>query len=234
MITLHTWKTQNARKISIMLEECNLPYQINPIDIENNQQFDPEFLELNPNAKIPVITDSELIDGNGNEIPIFESGAILLYLAEKTGLFLGNSPSQQVDVIKWLFWQTSSLGPNLGNFSHFSAALVQDPKLLNNYLNITKATEPNQYAIQRFTKESLRLLGILNVQLKDREYVANTLSIADFAIYPWVESAWLGLKAINPKLEDDFSNIYAWMNKLNARKGVKQGMEKLAWTSSLF
>ncbi len=233
MLKLLTWSTQNARKISIMLEECESAYTIEPINIEKQEQFHVEFRTLNPNSKIPVLLDSDLVDEHGNLEPIFETGAILLYLAEKNGKFLPKESAQRARVIKWLFWQTSGLGPVFGNFSHFASALAKDESYLNNYLVQTRAKEANFQAIERFSKESFRLLGVLNSVLSDSDYVAGELSIADFASYPWIESAWAGLKALNNNLERDFQHVANWMQKLQQRPGVQEGMSKLAWVRDL-
>lgn len=229
MLTLYTWPTQNARKISVMLEECGLDYRILPVDIQNNQQFAPEFRRLNPNSKIPVLVDSDLTQDSGQPAAIFETGAILLYLAEKTGRFLPHQPAARMQVISWLFWQTSGMGPAFGNFSHFASAMVKDKSLLNAYLAKTGAPEPVQYAIERFAKESFRLLGVLNGQLATQEFIAGELSIADFASYPWIESAWSGFRMLNPNLGQDFSHVERWMATLAERDGVKRGMARLAW-----
>lgn len=229
MLTLYTWSTQNARKVSIMLEECGLEYKIAPVNILNNEQFSDHFKQLNPNSKIPVLVDSELCDQSGDPVAIFETGAILLYLAEKSGRYLPVQRGARTRVISWLFWQTSSVGPTFGNFSHFASALAKDRSVLNAFLDKTGAPEPVQYAIARFSKESFRLLGVLNNELEDKEYIAGELSIADFATYPWVESAWAGFKAINPKLSSDLVNVERWMAALAKREGVRRGMEKLAW-----
>lgn len=233
MLRLLTWSTQNARKISIMLEECEYEYTIEPINIEKQEQFNSEFKALNPNSKIPVLLDSDLIDEHRNPEPIFETGAILLYLAEKSGQFLSKEPAQRARVIKWLFWQTSGLGPAFGNFSHFASALAKDESYLNNYLAQTRAKEANFQAIERFSKESFRLLGVLNKVLSDRDFIAGDLSIADFASYPWIESAWAGLKALNNNLEKDFPHVASWMQRLQERPGVQKGMNKLAWGTDL-
>ncbi len=230
MLKLYTWATQNARKISIMLNECDFEYQIIPVDIEQGEQHFETYLQLNPNAKIPVLTDTELLNRSKKEEPIFETGAILLYLAEKSGCFLPTNASDRISTIKWLFWQTSNLGPVFGNFSHFASALAKDKSVLNNYLAQTRASEPNQYAIERFSKESFRLLGVLERVLSERDYIAHEdISIADFACYPWIESVWQGLSLLNPNINTDLSGVYQWMNRMAARSGVKKGMAQLAW-----
>jgi len=233
MLSLYTWATQNARKISVMLEECDLAYQIVPVDIMNNEQFSEPFTRLNPNNKIPVLVDSDLSSSSGEPGAIFETGAILLYLAEKTGRFLPQHSAARARVLSWLFWQTSGLGPNFGNFAHFASATVKDRSRLNAYLDKTGAREPALYAIERFAKESLRLLAVLNRELEDKEFIAGELSIADFATYPWVESAWQGFKLLNPNLSSEFGHIERWMVTLAEREAVKRGMEKLAWGVNL-
>jgi len=229
MLKLFTWPTQNARKISIMLEECNFDYEIHAINIEKDEQHQASFKALNPNCKIPVLLDTDLTDDLGNIEAIFETGAILIYLAEKSGQFLSHDPALRIRTLKWLFWQTSGLGPNLGNFSHYASALAKDEKQLNNFLAKTRAKDPNMQAIERFRKESMRLLAVLNNGLKDNDYIAGELSIADFACYPWIESAWQGLKMFDPELPIKFKSIHNWKTRLAQRPGLKLGMEKLAW-----
>ena len=233
MLKLYAWSTQNARKISIMLEECGLAYQVMPVNIEEGGQFEGHFKRLNPNGKIPVLLDPDLRDANGNMEPVFETGAILLYLAEKSGQFISGDPAARMRTLKWLFWQVSNLGPVLGNFSHYASALAKDEKQLNNYLIKTRATSPNMQAIERFTKESLRLLAVLNQTLTGNDYISDDISIADFAAYPWIESAWQGLKLLNPKLEEEFIHITSWMARLALRPELSRGMQKLAWGTSI-
>lgn len=229
MLKLITWRTQNARKISIMLAACELEYEIQWLNLEENAQHQADFLVLNPNGKIPVLIDSDLINEQAQPEPIFESAAILLYLAEKSGHFLSNNAVQRAITLKWLFWQAANLGPILGDFSHFIAASVKDTKHLNAYLLKTRASKIDEYAITRFSNESLRLLGVLNVQLNNKDFIATHVSIADFACYPWLESAWLGLQSIHPNLNTQFKNVKEWMDRMKKVDGVKEGMEKLAW-----
>ena len=229
MLKLITWSTQNARKISIMLAACQLDYEIEWLNIEKDEQHQPSFKALNPNGKIPVLIDTDLVNEQGQVEPIFESAAILLYLAEKTGKFLSEQPAQKMNTIKWLFWQAANLGPVLGNFSHFAGAAVKDAKHLNAYLAKTRAPKVDEYAIQRFTQESFRLLGVLNQQLENKDFIAGDVSIADFACYPWLESAWFGLQGINPELNNQFNNVSEWMVRMKDVTGVERGMKKLAW-----
>ncbi len=164
MIDFYTFTTPNGRKVSIMLEELALPYNVHSIDISKNDQFTPEFIAINPNSKIPAIIDQE------TGITVFESGAILMYLAEKTGKFLPTATAEKYEVIQWLMFQMGSVGPMFGQLNHFRRY----------------APEQIPYAIDRYQKETLRLYGVLDRQLADREFVCGEYSIADMAIYPWV------------------------------------------------
>src|SRR5258708_21894640 len=168
MIDLYTWGTPNGRKVSIMLEETGLPYRVHKVDISKNEQFKPEFLALNPNSKIPAIVDQE--GPGGKPLPLFESGAILIYLAEKTGKLLPTDPAARYTVLQWLMFQMGGVGPMFGQVHHFLRA----------------APEPVPYAIERYGKETRRLYGVLDVQLGKAAYLAGEYSIADIATYPWV------------------------------------------------
>lgn len=229
MLKLYTWSTQNARKISVMLEECELAYEVVPVDIMNDAQFSEAFKRLNPNSKIPVLVDLDLRDASGEPVAIFETGAILLYLAEKAGRFLPSAPADRVKVMSWLFWQCSGVGPVFGNFAHFASALAPDRNQLNGFLAKTGASQPLAYPIERFSQESYRLLGVLDQQLSRQPFVAGDLSIADFAAYPWVESAWSGLKMLNPARMAQYAHVARWMATLAERPGVQRGMARLAW-----
>ena len=168
MIELHAWPTPNGFKISIMLEEVGLPYEVRPIDIGKGDQFDPEFLRISPNNKIPAIVDT---DGpGGSSISVFESGAILIYLAEKTGKLLPTSGPARYPVLEWVMFQMGGIGPMLGQAHHF-----------RHY-----APEPIPYAIDRYTNEANRLYGVLDRRLRDREWLAGDYSIADIATMPWL------------------------------------------------
>ncbi len=169
MIDLHYWTTPNGHKITIFLEETGLPYRIVPVNISKGEQFRPEFLAISPNNRMPAIVDHHPLDG-GAPISVFESGAILLYLAEKTGLFIPRDARQKVEATEWLFWQVGGLGPMAGQNHHFARY----------------APEKIDYAIERYVKETNRLYGVLNKRLADREFVAGGYSIADMAAYPWV------------------------------------------------
>jgi GSH-dependent disulfide-bond oxidoreductase len=168
MIDLYYWTTPNGHKITIFLEEAELLYTLHPIDIRKGEQFDPEFLKIAPNNRIPAIIDDEG-DAEG-AISIFESGAILQYLAEKTGLFLPSELRPRTEVLQWLNWQMGGLGPMLGQNYHFAVY----------------APEKVPYAIERYVKETARLYGVLNRRLSDRAYIAGDYSIADMACYPWI------------------------------------------------
>lgn len=171
MIDLYYWTTPNAHKITLFLEETGLPYTLHPINIAKGDQFDPDFLKIAPNNRIPAIVDHDPADG-AEPVPIFESGAILLYLAEKTGQFLPSSLRGRVDVLQWLFWQMAGLGPMAGQNHHFNVY----------------APEKIEYAIDRYVRETGRLYGVLNKRLADREFIAGDYSIADMACYPWTVS----------------------------------------------
>jgi GST-like protein len=168
MIDLYTWSTPNGRKASIMLEECALPYTVHPINIGKDDQFKPEFIAINPNSKIPAIVDPEGPDGK--PFALFESGAILLYLAEKTGKLLPKPMVQRYQAVQWLMFQMGGVGPIFGQVHHFLRA----------------AKEQVPYAIERYTKETQRLYAVLNSQLGKREFLAGEYSVADIATYPWV------------------------------------------------
>ena len=205
-IDVYYWPTPNGHKITIMLEECGLPYEIKPVNIGKGDQFKPEFLAFSPNNRMPAIIDPEGPDGK--PITVFESGAILQYLGRKTGKFYPKDERARVECEEWLFWQMAGLGPMAGQCHHF-----------RNY-----APEKIQYGIDRYTNEVNRLYGVLNTRLKGREYVAGAYSIADMAIYPWV-------RPYKNQGQDiaDFPNVEAWYQRMYARpavaKGVKVGEE---------
>ena len=169
MIDLHYWPTPNGHKVSIFLEETGTPYTIIPVNIGKGDQFKPEFLEISPNNRMPAIVDRAAADG-GAPISVFESGAILVYLAAKTGRFLPRDTRAWVQVLEWLFWQVAGLGPMAGQNHHFA----------------TYATEKLPYAIDRYVNETARLYAVLDKRLTDRKFVAGEYSIADMACYPWV------------------------------------------------
>jgi GST-like protein len=169
LIDLYYWPTPNGHKISLFLEEADLPYKLIPVNISVGEQFKPEFLAISPNNRMPAIVDHAPL-GGGKPISVFESGAILLYLAQKTELYIPQDVRGSVEVMQWLFWQVGGLGPMAGQNHHFARY----------------APEKISYAIERYVKETNRLYGVLNKRLADREFVAGDYSIADMAAYPWV------------------------------------------------
>ena len=202
MIDLYTWTTPNGRKASIMLEECALPYNVHAINIGKDDQFTPQFIALNPNSKIPAITDSEGPDGK--PLNVFESGAILIYLAEKTGKFLATSGSARSVAMQWLMFQMGGVGPIFGQVHHFLRA----------------AKEPVPYAIERYGKEKDRLYGVLDKHLKSNDYLAGDYSIADMATYPWVARYEWHKTDLN-----HFPNVKRWFDAISARPAVERGMK---------
>ena len=204
MIDLYYWTTPNGHKISIFLEEAGLPYKVHPVNIGKNEQFKPEFLEISPNNRIPAIVDQEPGDQKG-PLSVFESGAVLWYLAEKTKKFVPENAREKVQVSEWLFWQVGGLGPMAGQNHHF-----------NMY-----APEKIPYAMERYVKETARLYGVLNKRLAEKEWVGgSSYSIADMAIYPWV----VPHKAQQQNLED-FPHLKKWFEKVAARPAVKKAYE---------
>jgi len=196
MIEVYSWATPNGHKVHSMLGECGLPYHVTPIDIGAGDQFKPEFLAISPNNKIPAIVDPDGPDGR--PISVFESGAILLYLAGKTGRFYPKDLRGRADVMQWLFWQMAGLGPMAGQNHHFALY----------------APEKIPYAINRYVKETGRLYAVLNRRLADREYVAGDYSIADMACYPWVLPERQGQNL------DDFPHLKRWKAAIGARPAV--------------
>ena len=203
-IDLYYWTTPNGHKIAIFLEEARLPYTIIPIDIGKGEQFQPEFLNISPNNRIPAIVDRDPADG-GNPISVFESGAILTYLGEKTGQFLPAGVRDKVDVLQWLHWQMGGLGPMLGQNHHFSQY----------------APEKIPYAIDRYVNETHRLYGVLNKRLKDRTFVAGNYSIADMAMYPWI----VPYEKQGQNL-DEFPHLKRWFETIAERPAVKAAYAK--------
>jgi GSH-dependent disulfide-bond oxidoreductase len=204
MIDLHYWTTPNGHKITIFLEEAGLPYTIIPVNIGKGDQFKPEFLRVAPNNRIPAIVDHEPADG-GAPISIFESGAILLYLAEKSGRFIPADARGRVEVTQWLFWQMAGLGPMAGQNHHF-----------RNY-----AQEKIPYAIDRYVNETNRLYGVLNKRLADRPFVAGSYSIADMAAYPWIVPHQNQGQSL-----DDFPHLKRWFETIKSRPAVIRAYDK--------
>ena len=204
MIDLYYWTTPNGHKITIFLEETGLPYRIAPVNISKGEQFRPEFLAISPNNRMPAIVDHSPKDG-GAPLSVFESGAILVYLADKTGQYLPNGLRDRIVVMEWLFWQMGGLGPMAGQNHHFSQY----------------APEKIPYAIERYIKETNRLYGVLNKRLADRQFVADRYSIADMAIYPWV----VPYERQGQKLED-FPHLKRWFEGMRDRAAVKRAYAK--------
>ena len=201
MIDLYTWPTPNGRKISIMLEELGLPYRVHAVDITKNEEFAPEFLAINPNAKIPVIIDSE--GPAGKPFTLFDSGAILIYLAEQHGRYLSNDAHTRYLTLQWLLFQMGDVGPMFGQAHHF----------------LRFAPQVVPYAIERYTKEVRRLYGVLDQRLAEAEYFAREYSIADIALYPWVaRHEWHQANLA------DFPNVQAWFGRIGERPAVQRGM----------
>ena len=194
-IDLYYWTTPNGHKITMFLEEVGLPYNPIPINIGKGEQFQPEFLQISPNNRIPAIVDRDPT-GGGDPISVFESGAILLYLAEKTGKLIPTDLRDRVKVLEWLFWQMGGLGPMAGQNHHFSQY----------------APAKISYAIDRYVNETGRLYAVLDKQLSDREFIAGAYSIADIACYPWI----VPYERQGQKLED-FPNLHRWFTAIKAR-----------------
>jgi GSH-dependent disulfide-bond oxidoreductase len=206
MIEVYSWATPNGHKVHIMLEECGLPYHVTAVDIGAGDQFKPDFLAISPNNKIPAITDPQGPDGK--PISIFESGAILLYLAGKTGRFMPKDTRGKYEVLQWLMFQMGGVGPMLGQAHHFRIY----------------APEKIAYAVDRYTNEAKRLYGVMNKRLAKSKYIAGKeYSIADMAIFPWLRS-WKN-QGIN---WNDHPHLKGWFDEIAARPAVKRGVEVLA------
>ncbi|MCV4281175.1 glutathione binding-like protein [Pseudomonas capsici] len=201
MIDLHYWTTPNGHKITLFLEETGLPYKIFPVNIGKDEQFRPDFLKIAPNNRIPAIVDHEPADG-GEPLSLFESGAILLYLADKTGQFIPQDFRGRQETLQWLFWQMGGLGPMAGQNHHFNRF----------------AKEKIPYAIKRYVDETARLYGVLNKRLADRSFVAgNQYSIADMAIYPWIVPHTFQQQNL-----DDFPNLARWFKSIAGREATQR------------
>ena len=200
MIDLHYWPTPNGHKVTLFLEEAGLPYAIKPVNIGAGDQFRPDFLAIAPNNRMPAIVDHAPVDG-GEPVALFESGAILLYLAEKTGRFIAQDLRGRAEVLQWLFWQMGGLGPMLGQNHHFSQY----------------APEKIPYAVDRYVKETNRLYGVLDRRLADREFVAGAdYSIADMAAYPWIVPHEKQGQTLS-----DFPHLARWFTAIAERPGTK-------------
>ena len=204
MIDLHYWPTPNGHKITMFLEETAIPYNIVPVNIGKGEQFKADFLAISPNNRMPAIVDHSPLE-RGAPISVFESGAILLYLADKSERFIPGEARGRVEVLEWLFWQVGGLGPMLGQNHHFSRY----------------APEKLPYAIDRYVKETNRLYGVLNKRLAGREFVAGAYSIADMASWPWIITRKKGGDY------DEFINVKRWADAIGERPAVKRGMAVL-------
>ena len=203
MIDFYFWTTPNGYKVLVFLEETGTPYRIIPVNISKGEQFDPEFLKVSPNNKMPAIVDHDPV-GGGDAIPIFESGAILVYLAEKTGHLISSDTVNRADELSWLFWQVGGLGPMLGQNLHFGQY----------------APEKISYAIDRYVNETSRLFKVLDKRLANRDFIAGDYSIADMASYPWVfKHPYLQLRI------EDFPHLERWFKTIEQRPAVARAYE---------
>ncbi|RJF95623.1 glutathione S-transferase N-terminal domain-containing protein [Noviherbaspirillum saxi] len=205
MIDLYSWPAPNGHKVQILVEELGIPYRLFPIDITSGAQHEASYRAINPNGKIPAIVDHAPLDG-GEPITVFETGAIMLYLAEKENRFLPGEPRQRNEVLQWLFWQVGGLGPMMGQAQHF----------------FRYASEPVPYAIARYQNETRRLLKVLDDRLKGREYVCGAYSIADMACFPWVRIHKLTGVAL-----DEFPRVQEWYGRVRNRAAVGRGLDLL-------
>jgi GST-like protein len=204
MIDLYTWPTPNGHKVHILLEEVELPYNVIPINIGEGDQFEPDFLKISPNNKMPAMVDPDGPDGE--PYSVFESGAILMYLAEKTGQFMPQDTARRYLVIQWLMFQMGGIGPLLGQAHHFRQY----------------APETIEYAVDRYTNEAFRLYNVMDRQLGEAEFLAGDYSIADMACFPWTRS----IKNQGHELED-FPNVKRWFETIHSRPAVQKGLEVL-------
>tara|TARA_B100001750_G_scaffold93211_1_gene73559 strand:+ start:340 stop:1071 length:732 start_codon:yes stop_codon:yes gene_type:complete len=205
MIDLYYAPTPNGWKITIMLEECELPYKVIPMNLGKGDQFEPHFLEISPNNRMPAIIDHQ--GSKEGKVSVFESGAILIYLAEKSGKFLSKEPLKRIKVLEWLFWQVGGLGPMAGQVSHFVNYAPNFPG-------------DHSYSENRYKNEYDRLLGVMNNILEEKEYLAGEYSIADMASFPWVTA----YKRYEVDL-DKFRNLRRWFDNLKKRPAVRRGMD---------
>ena len=205
MIDLYYAPTPNGWKISIMLEEAGMEYKVIPVNLGSGDQFKPEFLKISPNNRMPVIVDSE--GPGGEEISVFESGAILMYLGEKSGKFFPQSDKERIKVLEWLFWQIGGLGPMAGQVSHFVNYAPNFPG-------------DHSYSETRYKNEYDRLLGVMNMVLEERDFLAGEYSIADMASFPWITA----YKRYEVDL-DSFKNVRRWFDEIKSRPAVRKGMD---------
>jgi GSH-dependent disulfide-bond oxidoreductase len=202
MIDLYTWTTPNGRKVSIMLEECGLPYAVHPVDIRAGEQFRPDFLAICPNGKIPSIVDRDA------GVSVFESGAILIHLAEKTGQLLPARNPARAKTLEWLMWQMANVGPMLGQANHFASV----------------APEKIPYAIERYISEAARLVKVMDDRLAKAPFLAGEYSIADVATYPWINAGFPLIRSAKPDVVGDGAHVARWLASIAARPAVAKGM----------
>ncbi|MDZ4381843.1 MAG: glutathione S-transferase N-terminal domain-containing protein [Parvibaculum sp.] len=206
MIDFYTWTTPNGRKVSIMLEETGLPYEVHAVNIGKEEQFAPSFLKVSPNNRIPAIVDR---DADAGPVSVFESGAILVYLAEKTGKFLAPKGEQRAKTLEWLMWQMGGVGPMFGQAGHF----------------INTAPEKIPYAIDRYVGEAARLIKVLDNRLGEAAFMGGDYSIADMATYPWISVAFDLIRQAKPDVVGEGANVKRWLDAIGARPAVQRGME---------
>ena len=205
MIDLHTWPAPNGHKVHILVEELGIPYRVVPIDITQGDQHQPSYSSINPNGKIPAIVDHAPRDG-GPPLTIFESGAVMQYLADKEGRYLPTTLRARSETLQWLFWQVGGLGPMMGQAQHF----------------FRYAPQPVPYGIERYQQETRRLLGVMEERLVDRDFIANDYSIADTACFPWIR-----IRKLTGVALDDFPRVQAWYGRVRARPAVDRGVSLL-------
>lgn len=205
MIDLYTWTTPNGRKASIGLEETSLDYTVHPVNIGQGEQFGPEFLKISPNNRIPAIVDH---DADSAAVSLFESGAILIHLAEKTGQFLPASGEARAKVLEWLMWQMGNVGPMFGQANHFAST----------------APERIPYAIDRYISEAARLVKVLDTRLAEAEYMGGDYSIADMATYPWIAAGFEIIRGAKPDVVGEGAHVARWIDAVGARPAVTRGM----------
>jgi len=205
VIDVYSWPAPNGHKVQILMEELDVPYRLVPIDITQGAQREPDYLAINPNAKIPAIVDHAPLDG-GEPVTIFESGAVMLYLADKEKRFIPDDPRQRIEVLQWLFWQVGGLGPMMGQAQHF----------------FRYAPTPIPYALERYQNEARRLLRVLDQRLAGRNFIGAEYSIADMACFPWIR-----IHKLTGVVLDDFPNVQAWYGRVRSRPAVGRGVDLL-------
>lgn len=205
MIDVYSWPAPNGHKVQILMEELDVPYRLVPIDITQGAQREPDYLAINPNAKIPAIVDHAPLDG-GEPVTVFESGAVMLYLADKEKRFIPADPRQRIEVLQWLFWQVGGLGPMMGQAQHF----------------FRYAPTPIPYALERYQNEARRLLHVLDQRLAGRDFIGAEYSIADMACFPWIR-----IHKLTGVVLDDFPNVQAWYGRVRSRPAVGRGVDLL-------